>query len=128
MVSLHCEVHGVPYPAVAGWLVAFSELVGAILLALGLFARFAAAAITIVMGVAVWLTTIPVIRDLGWWNLPPREYSQAWGQIGLLALAITVLLSGAGWLTLDRALSGRAPSHGSAAKRSAKGSQAPGED
>ncbi len=128
MVSLHCEANGVPYPAVAGWLVALSELVGAVLLALGLFARLAALAVAFVMGGAVWLTTVPALRDLGWWNLPPQEYMQAWAQIGLLALAITVLLAGAGWLTLDSALSGRAPSSGRSVTRPAKGSKASSEE
>lgn len=104
--ALTCERARIPYPAVAAWGIALVELGGAVLLLLGLFARFAALGIAIVMGGALWFTSLPVLRETSWWTLPADVHATLWASAALFALAITVALAGAGWLTLDHAMAG----------------------
>jgi hypothetical protein len=58
------------------------------------------------MGVAFYLTTLPVLTGKGFFNLSPMESSTMFVQLSLFVLAFGVLLTGAGPLSLDRLLFG----------------------
>ncbi len=111
-VALECEAGGLPWPALAAWAVALTELVGPLLLVAGFFARIAAFAVSVVMMGALAATSIPALRASGWWSLPDDDHTRLWMQGGLIALALTVLLVGPGWLTAERVLSPRAKAAG----------------
>lgn len=83
---------GFPLPIVFGWAAALSELVGGILVALGLFTRPAAFFIAVTMSVAAF------IRQAG------DPFSEL--ELALLygIVAVTLLLVGAGRYSIDRHL------------------------
>ena len=101
-VSLRCAESGMPSPAVLGWAAALTELCGAIMLGLGFFARLAGFGLAVVMGVAFWLTSANSLA----WSMPMEDYLRTWTQAGLFFMAVTVLLAGPGWLSLDATIGG----------------------
>jgi uncharacterized membrane protein YphA (DoxX/SURF4 family) len=101
-VSLRCAESGMPSPAILGWATALAELCGAVMMGLGFFARLAGFALAVVMGVAFWMTSV---SSLGW-SMPMEDYLRTWTQAGLLFMSVTVLLAGAGRLSLDAVLGG----------------------
>lgn len=87
---------GVPLPMVFAWLIGLAELLGGVLLLLGLFTRFAAAALAIVAIGATVLVHLPngfVVSEGGF------EYT-----LVLSLVSIALVLSGPGALALERAL------------------------
>ena len=79
-----------------GTLVGCTELIGGTLLVLGLFTRFAAAAVLIFMLVAMWVTS----HNGGFfWTKQGMEYSLLIG-----ACALFFLIRGGGAWSLDRAI------------------------
>jgi putative oxidoreductase len=62
------------------YLVAFTEFFGGILLIIGLFTRFAAAAATIFLFMAAFYVHLP---DGFWWNKGGYEYAMLWGVVTL---------------------------------------------
>lgn len=86
---------GFPAPALFAWAAALSELVGGLLLALGLFTRPAALAILFTMGVAAFAR--PAADPFG-----ERELALAY-----FAVALGFLLLGAGRYSLDAVLRNR---------------------
>lgn len=101
--------------SVMPWLAAVTEFVGGIFLIVGVLARIVSLALAGVMGVAMLLTTIgpaAISSDpfLGFLPDPqfqdPEKWVQAWQtmlfQLTTGALALGVLFTGAGWLSLDR--------------------------
>lgn len=86
---------GFPLPALTGTFAALSEFVGGLMLALGLFARPAAAAVAITMLSAAFVVHAddPFMK---------KEFALAYG-----AVAACILISGAGRFSLDRWLSKR---------------------
>lgn len=107
------------YPVWFARAAAYTELIGGGLMLLGFFARFAGLALTCVMLVAIWLTSVgPNLGATGAFLgfLPPtpapgasaeaaQQAMGAWQtlmlQITTLACALGVFLSGAGALSLD---------------------------
>jgi len=89
---------GIPLALLAAWVVALVEFVGGIALLLGLFARYAALLIAIVMVVAAVKVKLAVglIAPMGS-PMPGAELDLA-----LLAGAVGVLLSGPGKWALER--------------------------
>ena len=89
---------GIPLPSVAAWVVTLVEFVGGLLLIVGLFVRFAALLVAANMTVATLVVHLPngfAINDGGY------EFAL------LLALAaLSLVLSGPGTLSLERALLG----------------------
>ena len=77
-------------------IVALTEVVGGILLILGLFTRFAALAVTIFMLNAVWFTSAKGF----FWTAGGSEFS-----LLLLAVALVFLVRGGGELSLDAKMS-----------------------
>jgi putative oxidoreductase len=82
---------GFPMPLLFAWAAAFSEFLGGICVLAGLFARWAALAIAIVMAVAV--TQVHLHEGL----IHGYEYPLA-----LLTIAIAIVLTGAGPVSLDK--------------------------
>lgn len=99
---------------VAAWTVALLELAAGAALAWGLFTRAAAGALLAVIAGAVWLTQIgPAIwsgstwlgvipAHASWWDF--RAYATLLWQLALGAMLLSLLFSGAGPLSLDRAV------------------------
>ncbi len=89
---------GVPAPELFAWIVALVELVGGLFILAGLFTRYMAALVATDMAVAIWLVHIPngFAVDNGGYEFP----------LALLLLAIALILSGPGALSLERAIFG----------------------
>jgi putative oxidoreductase len=87
----------VPFPEVFVWVVALVETIGGILVFIGLFARYASALIVIDMAVAIWLVHLPqgLVESGG--ELP----------IVLGLIAIAIVLSGPGYLSIEQTVFGR---------------------
>jgi putative oxidoreductase len=82
---------GFPMPFLFAWAAALSEFLGGICVLVGLFTRYAALAIAVVMTVAV--TRVHLHQGLvGGYEYP----------LMLLAVAIAIVLTGAGPVSLDR--------------------------
>lgn len=82
---------GFPAPFLFAWAAALAEFLGGICVLVGLFTRWAALAIVVVMSVAV--TKVHLHQGLvGGYEYP----------LTLLAIAVAVVLTGAGPLSLDR--------------------------
>ncbi|ELY52761.1 DoxX family protein [Natronococcus jeotgali] len=90
---------GVPLPSIAAWGVGFLELVGGILLLAGLFVRTAGALIAINMFVATVLVHLP--------NGYPAGNNGIELTLTLTVIAVSLVLSGPGALSIERALSDR---------------------
>lgn len=84
---------GFPAPHVFAWAAALAEFLGGICVLVGLFTRYAALSIAIVMTVAV--TRVHLHQGL----IGGYEYPLA-----LLAVAVAVMLTGAGPLSFDRSI------------------------
>lgn len=90
---------GTPAPQISAWLSAGTELVGGLLIALGLFTRLAAVPLAFNMAVA------SVLAHSGYFitNTPPgREYA-----LNLAAAFVALALTGAGQFSLDHRLERR---------------------
>ncbi|MSR69320.1 MAG: DoxX family protein [Phycisphaerales bacterium] len=111
-----------PYPALAAWLVALSQLGGSLLLLVGAFARLSALSLAAVMVGAFVMTSLPELKVTGWWTMPPSDYQRVFTQIGLFALAVNVVLVGGGTLSVDGGLGPQSKqSRGAGDKASSKG-------
>lgn len=90
---------GVPLPVVMGYVVTFVELIGGILLVIGLLSRLAALLLTINLVAAILLVKVNVGLIA-----PPGMGVGAELDLALIAGFLVVLLAGPGKLSLDRAL------------------------
>jgi|SRR6185295_15153278 len=93
------EKLGAPAPVPSAWLSASTEVVGGLLIAVGLFTRLAAVPLAINMAVAAFLA------HSGYWitNSPPgREYA-----LNLAAAFVALALTGAGRFSIDNRLASR---------------------
>jgi putative oxidoreductase len=90
---------GVPLPELMGYVVTFVELVGGILLIVGLFSRIAALVLTIDLVVAILLVKLNV-------GLIAPQGSGAGAELDLALIAglLMVLLAGPGKLSVDHTL------------------------
>ncbi len=88
--------NGVPLPIFMGYLVTFTEVLGGILLIVGLLSRLAALALTIDLVVAIFLVKINV-------GLIAPQGSGAGAELDLALIAgfLAILLAGPGRLSLD---------------------------
>lgn len=107
-VTLMVDSQQWPYPTWMAYGAALTELVGGVLILLGLFSRLWGLALSCVMGVAFYLTSLPALAANGYFGLAkmPLEWSTMYIQLSLFVLAFGVLLTGAGPLSLDRLLFG----------------------
>ena len=103
-ITLMLDKAGWPAPVWMARLAAFTELVGGGLLFVGLFSRFWGLGLAIAMGVAFYLTSWNVLLDSHLFGLKVPEFNRMFTQTGLFVLAFGVFLTGAGPISLDRAL------------------------
>lgn len=103
-ITLMLHKAGWPAPVWMARLAAFTELIGGGLLFVGLFSRFWGLGLAIAMGVAFYLTSWNVLLDSHLFGLKVPEFNQMFTQTGLFVLAFGVFLTGAGPISLDRAL------------------------
>jgi uncharacterized membrane protein YphA (DoxX/SURF4 family) len=96
---------GLPYPEMLAPFVGGVEIVGGLLLLLGLFTRLAAVAHIIDMIVAIATTKIPLLLKDGVWKMA-HEARTDWA---MLLGALFLLLVGAGAWSLDARLARAAP-------------------
>jgi putative oxidoreductase len=104
---------GLPMPAALAWAAALSEVVGGLLVAVGLFTRVAASLCAMTMFVAAFVRHHA--HDLILWKVGllkvPAERLEAWGSPELavvyLLIFLALALAGGGGLALDRMLGGR---------------------
>jgi putative oxidoreductase len=82
-----------------GYALAFTEFGGGLLLVLGLFARYAAVALAFVMSIAIWKVHWPA----DWM----ADFEGVELQLCLLAGNLSLLMTGAGWLSVDQVLDRR---------------------
>ena len=90
---------GVPLPTLMGYVVTFVEVVGGVLLIVGLLSRLAALVLTIDLVVAVLLVKV----NVGFLS-PPQGGAGAELDLALIAGFLVILLAGPGRLSVDHAL------------------------
>ena len=104
VITLMLDKAGWPAPVWMARLAAFTELVGGGLLFVGLFSRFWGLGLAIAMGVAFYLTSWNLLLDSHLFDLKVPDFNRMFTQTGLFVLAFGVFLTGAGPISLDRAL------------------------
>jgi putative oxidoreductase len=90
---------GVPLPTLMGYVVTFVEVVGGVLLIVGLLSRLAALVLTIDLVVAILLVKV----NVGFLS-PPQGGAGAELDLALIAGFLVILLAGPGRLSVDHAL------------------------
>jgi putative oxidoreductase len=90
---------GVPLPTLMAWVLTLVELVGGVLLVVGLLSRLAALLLTIDLVVAILLVKVNVGLIA-----PPQQGAGAELDLALIAGFLVILFAGPGSLSLDRAL------------------------
>ena len=107
-IALMVDQAGWPQPKMQAWLAAFTELGGGVLLLLGLFSRLWGLGLSIVMGTAFYLTSLPGLQAHGWnlMHLNDLQFSTLMIQLAMFVLAFGILLTGPGPLSIDRILFG----------------------
>ena len=87
------------------WVAAVSQLVAGILLLIGLFTRFAALAICIATGTAIYLVSGDIHGMFGMnpfaWPHDSHRFIQLFAGLGLFTLSLGLLFSGAGSFSID---------------------------
>lgn len=104
---------GVPLPVLTGYAVTFAELIGGVLLVVGLFSRLAALLLTANLTGAIFLVNIGV----GFLTPPGAASSGVELPLALVAGLLAILLAGPGKLSLDHALGIERDAEGSPARR-----------
>jgi putative oxidoreductase len=90
---------GVPLPTLMGYVVTLVEVVGGVLLIVGLLSRLAALVLTIDLVVAILLVKV----NVGFLS-PPQGGAGAELELALIAGFLVILLAGPGRLSVDHAL------------------------
>ncbi len=108
-VTLMLDAKGLPAPRWLALLAAWTELIGGGLILVGLFSRIWGLGLAITMGTAFYVTSLPALLGAGnlftgLFNLPMDAFTGMFAQLGLFVLAFGVFLTGAGPISLDRAL------------------------
>jgi putative oxidoreductase len=104
---------GVPFPVLTGYMVTFAELIGGILLVVGLLSRLAALLLTVNLTVAILLVNV----GIGFLTPPGAVSSGVELPLALIAGFLAILLAGPGKLSLDHALGIERHAEGSPARR-----------
>ena len=105
-VAVLLQDRELPYPVVQAWLVAITELVGGGLLLIGFFSRIWAVGLSVAMGFAFALTTLPVLETVGPMDLDTPAFTKAAAELALFTLSIGIVLTGPGALSIDQAVFG----------------------
>jgi uncharacterized membrane protein YphA (DoxX/SURF4 family) len=105
-VALMVDGAGLPQPVYGAWIAALTEFIGGILLLFGFLSRIWGLGLAFAMGVAFYVTTV---QGAGVFETWPWKFSQNIGdfnrmyaQLGLGLLALGILLTGPGPISLDR--------------------------
>jgi uncharacterized membrane protein YphA (DoxX/SURF4 family) len=107
-VTITVYKHGGPSPVAMGWLATLTELIGGALLLIGLFTRVWGIMLACTMAVAFYLTSWPVLVDLGPFGIAAdieggyANFNRMYVQLALFVLAFGVFLTGGGAISLDR--------------------------
>ncbi len=101
-VTLLVDKMGWKYPVAMAWLAGITELVGGILVLVGLFTRLWALGLAATMAVAFYLTSLDGFLETRVFAMAIPDYTRCMAQLGLFALAFGLVLTGAGALSLDR--------------------------
>jgi putative oxidoreductase len=109
-MAFFTETMGIP-PVLAAMAIA-AEFLGPIALFVGFLARIAAFAIFVVMAVAVALVHAHVGFFMNWFGQYPAGTEGYEFHILALALALSIMVRGAGPLSIDRVLAGRKDRYG----------------
>lgn len=112
--ALLVEDAGWGSPVLLAWITTLLEMVGSLLLLIGLLTRVWALGLCVVMGAAFTLTSLPLISVSTWalFELPLEAYNRFAAQAGLFGLSAVVLTCGAGRISIDKLLFGhRSHSH-----------------
>ena len=91
---------GVPFPVLTGYIVTFAELIGGILLVVGLLSRLAALLLTVNLTIGILLVNV----GIGFLTPPGAASSGVELPLALIAGLLAILLAGPGKLSLDHAL------------------------
>jgi uncharacterized membrane protein YphA (DoxX/SURF4 family) len=91
-------------PGWMAWAAAGTEAIGGALILIGLFSRVWGLGLAITMGVAFWMTSLSGVQEYGFFSMPIAVSNQVFAQLGLFVLAAGVAMTGAGAMSLDRAL------------------------
>lgn len=97
------------------WAAAYTELIGGVMILVGLLSRFWGLGLSIVMCMAFYMTSLqpPMevhrhIRDFFTWCLDPMHGATLFVQLSMFVLAFGVVLTGPGPLSIDRLFFGGA--------------------
>lgn len=85
---------GIPAPDFFGPFVGTVEILGSVLILVGLFTRYAAIPLTVVMIVAIMTTKIPMLAEKGFWVMAHESRTDWAMRIGLVVIQI---LGGGRW-------------------------------
>jgi uncharacterized membrane protein YphA (DoxX/SURF4 family) len=86
------------------WAAAGAELAGGALILIGFFGRIWGLGLAVTMGFAFWLTSVAAVGEYGLFELPVEHFNRVFVQLSLFVLAAGVMMTGAGGVSLDRAL------------------------
>ena len=92
------EAIGLPNPEFLGYFVGTFEVVGGLLVLIGLFTRFAAIPLLVIMSVALYTTKLPMFSLEGFWYMMHASRTDLAMTLGSLYL----LIMGAGAFSFDR--------------------------
>ena len=108
-VTLRCHDAGWPFPTYLAALAALTELLGGVLLLAGFLSRIWGLGLAVAMSVAFYLYTVRTLgvlqENLFAFANQINDFNALVAQLGLFALAIGILLTGPGPLSVDRLLS-----------------------
>lgn len=94
----------VPQPLIVGWICAIAELVGGIVLLVGLFTRWFALLLLIGSAFHIWLMTWPQVRATLPWDWQVGTMHAFATALTAVLLSLSLLLTGPGRFSLDRLL------------------------
>lgn len=113
---------GIPYPEIMGPFVGWVELIGGLMILLGVFTRLAAVPLIIIMLVAIISTKIPILLGHDWWIFQLRDLKRygLWSMLhetrtdwAMLMCTLYLLAVGGGKCSLDRCFLNQLPSKNS---------------
>lgn len=115
-ITLMCQRHGMAYPVYHAYAATAAELVGGVLILVGLFSRLWGLALAGTMVVAFWFTSAPIFAAKGspmvLFDVAANtfaDFNRIHVQLALFVLAFGIFLVGAGAVSLDRMIFRRAP-------------------
>ena len=105
VLAIALDTHKAPQPLIIAWVIALVALIGGGLILIGLFTRLWALGLAAIMGAAFALESVPAICAAhSVFTLSIATLTTAAASLGLGVLAIGLLFTGAGILSLDTAI------------------------